>query len=111
MLIYFRLQQASISPLFSDNVVTSPGKLRDLGNMGLAVAISLLWRIRTEIYVLSYLLPLTGCHLRLIGQSMPPKWAYRVARLRKHGYCQWNVVVIVRAYAELHVLTFSEPRC
>jgi len=41
------------------SLVVSP----DLENMGIAVEISLLSSIEAEIYVISYLLPVTGSHL------------------------------------------------
>ena len=47
----------------SDSIQTSLIVLPDPENMGIAVGISLLSRLRAEIYVISYLLPVNGGHL------------------------------------------------
>ena len=90
--IYFRVQAA----IFDFSQIHTPGSLRscliawlDPENMGIVVGISLLSCIEAEIYVRSFLLPVSGRHLRFstypdIGQycHLSP----RVARPQKHGY-------------------------
>jgi len=46
-----------------DSIPSSLYLLSDPGNMGVAVGISLLSCIQAEIDVISYLLPVNGCHL------------------------------------------------
>jgi len=45
------------------SIPSSLSVLLDPGNMGVAIGILLLSCIRAEIYVISYLLPVTGRHL------------------------------------------------
>ena len=68
---------------------TSPVLLPDPKNMGIAVGMSLLSCIEAEICIISYLLPVDGCHLRFptypdVGQYS--HLSLRVARPRKLGY-------------------------
>ena len=47
----------------SDSLPNSLSVLPDPENMGIAVGISLLTCIQAEAYVISYVLPVNGCHL------------------------------------------------
>ena len=72
----------------SDSILASLSVLHDPENMGIALEISLLSYVEAEIYVISFLLPVNGRHLRfptypVVGQSL--HLSSRVAFVRKHG--------------------------
>ena len=63
--------------------------------MGIAVGISLLSCIEAEIYVMPFLLPVNGRHLRFYTNSDIGQYCHlslRVAWPRKHGYSCWSFV-------------------
>jgi len=81
-----------------DSIPSSLYMLRDTGNLGVAVGISLLSCIWADIYVMSYLLPVNGHHLWFssrpdIGQYF--QLSICVAWPCKYGCCRWNFVAIM----------------
>ena len=82
--IYFRLMAA----IFDIPLIRTLGSLRsslvvlpDSEIVGIAVGISLLSCIRAEAYVISYLLPVNGCHIRFSTYSDVGKYSHYSLRV------------------------------
>jgi len=81
--------------------------LPDLENMGIAVGISFLSCIEAEICDISYLLPVNGCHLRIIRDpSIGHSYDYssRVARPQKRGYIAVGISLLLHTQPKIQVL-------
>ena len=95
-LVYFRLLAAIFDFRHiqtSDSILTSFSVLPDPENMGLAVGISLLSCLRAEIYVLSFLLPVIGRHLRFPTYLFPLVFA--CCLISKTWLCRWKHVAFI----------------
>ena len=71
--------------------------LLDLGNMGIAVGITLLTSIQVEINIIHYQLPVYGSHLRFTSDPDLEEYShqsYSVTGYRKCGGSRWNPVAI-----------------
>jgi len=102
MAAIFDFSQIRTSVILMSTLVVLP----DLENIGMAVGISFLSCIKTEICVVSYLLPVNGSHLWFltdpnIGHSY--EYSSRVARPRKHGIAL-GILLLLRTQPKIQVL-------
>ena len=101
----FRLIQTLDSFLISFFV------LPDIENVGIALEISLLSRVKAEIYVILVLLPVDGRHLSFPtypGNEQSPHKSLRVALLWKQGCSARDLVAIMyRSWVVRYLISAS----